>query len=464
MIAVIEAIGLLALRALVRQQRPRSRVEAVGLAFGMGIGLISLGTFYLVYAHIRLDDLTIGVFLIGLLLGLIGLNWMVARRRGPREASRIEQRTTVNSLEASMLILIFASCFLVCLDALSQPLLSFDARAIWGMKAKVIFSQEQIYGEDFLNPDRLHAKQRYPLAVPLAQSFVYHVMGEADDRMGKILFPLFFLALLLVFYAELRKRFRRGYALFGTALLSTLPAFTIYANGGAASGYSDVPLTYFYTVLALSLFRWFREKRSTDLALAGIFGVFALFTKNEGLALWGITLVCFTVASGCSGGSCTKKLRPLFLLAAASVTLMLPWWHYRSQLPLNEEDFIRLLTPANLIAGMDRFPYILKSFAREFILRPQLWSVLAPCLMLAFCASPGRAIRRPHSVLLWIGSLYCVLLVMIYLVIPWQLEELIPVSLTRLLMPLTPTLILWMLIQMKETSLLPERWIQRESS
>ena len=118
------------------------------------------------------------------------------------------KRTTY--FEITMLSMIGAAGFLVLLDALSQPLLSFDARAIWGMKARVIFSYGQIYGEDFFDPYRLHAKQRYPLGIPLAQSFVYHMVGEVDDRLGKIIFPGFFLALCLSFYAALRQFFSRA--------------------------------------------------------------------------------------------------------------------------------------------------------------------------------------------------------------------------------------------------------------
>jgi hypothetical protein len=331
------------------------------------------------------------------------------------------------------------------------------------MKARVIFSYGQIYGEDFFDPDRLHAKQRYPLGIPLAQSFVYHMVGGVDDRLGKIIFPGFFLALCLSFYAALRQFFSRRYSLLGTSLLSLLPAFTIYANGGAASGYADIPLTYYYTVFALSLFNWLWERRDSDFVLALVFGVFAVFTKNEGVALWGITVVSLALVGKSAGQPFSRNLgRRLFLLAIASAVAVLPWYLYRSRLPLLEEDYFRLLTPAHLMAGTDRLPYLLKSFVMEVFLRPQLWSLLGPCLLLAFCASPSRAIRQRHGVFLWIALLYSLFLVMIYLVIPWTMEELIPVSLTRLLMPLTPILILWMLFQMKATSLLPERWITSE--
>lgn len=483
-IALIEAGGALALRWLTRKQRPLRKLEFLGLAFGLGIGVISLGMFCLAFGRVRLDTWTVSLFLCGLFASLMALN-IKGRRKVPLKKMRLEggsrcpsgdlkssvettnrrsesgshlpKMPSLGRLEMAMTAMICASCLLVAVDALSQPLLGFDARAIWGMKAKIIFSNHQIYGEDFLDPDRLHAKQRYPLGIPLALSFIYHSTGQLNDRFGKVIFPAFFLALLCFFYGALRRLFNHRYSLLGTCLLTTLPCFTIYANGGAASGYSDVPLTYSYTVFALSLFLWTLQQHKIDFVLALLFGIFALFTKNEGLALWGITLTCVVLFQS-RDPEPVPKLAKLSLLAVASVAALLPWHLYRLQLPLLEEDYFQLLTLPNLIAGTDRLPYLAKSFLREFALRPHLWSLLGPCLTLAFLVSPRRATGRTHGVFMWIALLYCLFVVMIYLVIPWEMDELIPVSLTRLLMPLSPVLLFWMLIQTKETQLLPASW------
>jgi hypothetical protein len=358
--------------------------------------------------------------------------------------------------EVLLVSLISAACLLVFVESLTQPTLGFDARAIWGMKAKVVTAYGQIYGEDFLDPDRLHAKQRYPLGLPAAVGFAYQLAGGFDERLGRVIYALFFLALVFFFFASLRRHLSRTAALIGTCILSTLPAFTIFANGGAASGYSDVPLTYFYCVLVISLFNWVRQRQFADLALATAFGIFTLFTKNEGLVLWGIAFVCYSYCSG------FRQWR-IWDLFALSLAALLPWFLYQSHLPKLEEDFFRLLTPRNLASGLDRVPYLLKSFLKEFTLRPHLWSLMGPGLVLAFGVAPKRALREPHSVFLWIALLYSVFVLMIYLVIPWKMEDLVPVSLTRLMMPLSPLLVFWMLLQAKVTGLLPDGWNHLES-
>lgn len=462
-VGLIFVTGAAALCVLTAGRRPPAILEILGLAPGLGIGLIGLGTFYLAYWQIPLTEATASIFAGGLLLGLIALN--AALR--PHGVSRIWQvvrprRTQpLQPFEIVLVSLISAACLLVFAEALTQPTLGFDARAIWGMKAKVVAAYGQIYGEDFLDPDRLHAKQRYPLGLPAAVGFACQITGGFDERVGRLLYGLLFLALGFFFYGSLRRCFSRTGALVGTCLLSTLPAFTIFANGGAASGYSDVPLTYFYCVFALSLFSWFRQRLNTDLALATAFGIFALFTKNEGLALWGIAFICYSLFPT-GFNSEFKRWRHWAFFAAISLAALLPWFWYQSYLPNLEEDFFRLLTPGNLAAGADRLPYLLKSFLKEFILRPHLWSLLGPGLVLAFCVAPKRALREPHGVFLWIVLFYCVFVLMIYLVIPWRMEDLVPVSLTRLLMPLSPLLVFWMLLQARVAGLLPEAWCQVE--
>jgi Dolichyl-phosphate-mannose-protein mannosyltransferase len=463
-LGLILATGAAALCVLTSRRRPLALFELLGLAPGLGAGLAGLGTFYLACWRVPLNAPTVATFAGGLLLGLAVLNIALKRQAILRIGQALSPKRTqpFQPFEIVLTSLIGGACLLVFAESLTQPALGFDARAIWGMKSKVIFAHGQIHGEDFFEPDRLHAKHRYPLGLPAAVGFVYHLAGGVDERVGKSLHALLFLALALFFYGAVLRSLSRTGALLGTCLLSTLPAFTILANGGAASGYSDVPLTYFYCVFALSLFYWVNERQPADFAVAATFGVFALFAKNEGLALWGIALVCFFLFTPGSGRSLFRRLGQSAWLAAITFGALAPWFRYQSHLPRLEEDYFRLLTPLNLAAGADRLPYLFESFFREFLLRPHLWSLLGAVLVLAFAASPSQAMRGPHGRLLLIAFLYCIFVLMIYLVIPWSMEELIPVSLTRLLMPLSPLLVFWLLLQAKSAGLLPETWIRPE--
>ena len=457
----IIASGVFTLHCVTRNRHELTVLEILSLAFGIGLGFLSLGLFYLAFCHIPLDSIRARLLLSGLLLGLFSLSLFL--RRGRVQVSSLSRKENkkqrVNGLEIGFFLIIASSSLLIFLDAVSNPVLGFDARAIWGMKAKFLFTEHQIYGEAFLEAARLHAKHRYPLALPLAQSFIYLWTGRIEEHAVKVLYPLFFLSLALFFYASARRFFGRSYSLFGTAFLTSLPAFTIYVNGGAASGYSDVPLTYCFTVFAVSLFKWVSEKRRSDFVIAVFFAIFALFTKNEGLPLIGISLFCFTFLRTNGFRDLVFKLRYSCLLILCSGLALAPWYYYRSRLPQIEEDYFSLLTLPHIVAGMERLVFIIPSFLREFLLKPHLWSLLGVCLAFAFGTSPARALRGPHSVFLWIAFFYGVLIALVYLITPWQIEQIIPLSLTRLLMPLVPIMTLWMLFQTKEANLLPEEWI-----
>ena len=150
-------------------------------------------------------------------------------------------------MEWTSLAVVGLCIVIVFADALSQPLLAFDARAIWAFKAKVLYFEQGIYNEAFLDAERLHAKTRYPQLIPLAETFIASVSGGFHEPAIKLLFPCFYVSLILLVGSELSRAFDRRYALLCTSLFASLPVFTIYANGGAASGYADLPLAFYVT-------------------------------------------------------------------------------------------------------------------------------------------------------------------------------------------------------------------------
>jgi hypothetical protein len=121
-----------------------------------------------------------------------------------------------------------------------------------------------------------------------------------------------------------------------------------------------------------------------------------------------------------------------------------------------DEDFMKLLTLGNLVGGLNRLPYILRSLGKEFFLKPHLWSVLGISATALFLRSPQNAFRSRFSIFLWIPLLYVTVLCAIFLVIPWKLEGLFPVALTRLMMHTAPLLFLWICFELDNSGLLPE--------
>lgn len=484
-LALMTGIGGLAVRVLAGKGCHFSRTELLSFAFGAGAGILSLSLFYLGCWGLPLSTRNIGLLAGSLVLLLWAMNgWKFLSRKsdgvtldacarplgcdpGTADHQRLRPHQKPETLDSEgsskhlnrwLVGTIALAILLVFVDACSQPLRSFDARAIWAFKAKVIYHEQSLYGEAFLEAERLHAKTRYPQLVPLAEVFISHSVGSFAERAFKALFPMYYASLLLLVYLTLLRHFGQTYCLLATALFASLPVFLIYANGGVASGYADAPLAFYCTAFAVCLFRWLREPSGAAFRLSILFGALMAFTKNEGLALVGIGVtsaalsVCLRVAKP------WRRLGALAILPLLAFGLLVPWFRYQAQLPAVEEDFFSLLTASNLLAGWERLPFILRAFLREFLFKPHLWNFLglfvAAALVLSFRRAPGTG----SSFFLWIPLLYMVQLMTIFMVIPWRLEELLPVSLTRLTLHTAPLLFLWVCFQLGHSRVLSLNW------
>jgi len=457
-LALVQAVGCLTLRALAGQSSRLRSLELWSLSFGAGCGILSLGLFYLAYGGIALNPTNNLLLVAGPLGGLVVLRIVLARRTqtlwtsnsdGPPTIATLPLSHPLSALEWTSLSVVGLCIVIVFTDALSQPLLAFDARAIWGFKAKVLYFEQGIYNEAFLDSDRLHAKTRYPQLIPLAEAFIASASGGFHEPAIKLLFPCFYVSLILLVGSELSRAFDRCYALLSMSLFASLPVFTIYANGGAASGYADLPLAYYVTALSTRLFRWLEEGTSCNLRQALLFAGLTVFTKTEGLALVLIVFLATALAGWLVYGRSVWSLWPLLATGLGGLICLAPWFLYQARLPVVDEDFVKLLKPENLAGGLDRLPYILRSLVKEFFLKPHLWSLLGLSATVLIWRSPKNAIRSRFSVLLWIPILYVVVLCAIFLVIPWKLEELFPVALTRLMMHTSPLVFLWICFELE---------------
>jgi len=455
--ALIHVVGYLVLRILAGQRSSLLPIELWGMSFGAGSGVFSLGLFYLAFWGLPLDFINVCILAASLLGGSLLLWFVLEVRRGAHQGSSAVAHPCDHgvSVHSPMSIVEWASVAITSLcivivfaDAVSQPLVAFDARAIWAFKAKVLYFEEGIYNEAFLDAERLHAKTRYPQLIPLTQALIASLSGGFDERVIKVMFPCFYVSLILLVGWESGRELGRRYGLAATGLFASLPAFTIYANGGAASGYADLPLAFYVTALATRLLHWLQTGSASDLRLVALFTSLTLFTKTEGLALVFVVFFATAMAAWLVYERTLGRLWPLPSTALGGMLFLTPWFLYQRQLPIVDEDFMKLLTIGNLLTGFDRLPYILGSFVKEFFLKPHLWNVLGFSAVFVFLRSPASAIHSRFGILLWSALLYLVLLCAIFLVIPWELEELLPVALSRLVMHIAPLLFLWICFEL----------------
>ncbi|MFN8005830.1 MAG: glycosyltransferase family 39 protein [Terriglobia bacterium] len=418
--------------------------QILSLAFGCGTGVLSLLMFYLASWRVPLDRRMLG-WLLGIALSsaVIAIFLIPANPNGFLGNDRAEKPWSRQ--EIGLFLLLGIAFLLVLADALSQPLLGFDSRAIWGMKAKILYEQQSIYTEDFFDPERLHAKNQYPLLIPLTEDWMYQLSGSSKDRIAKMIFPFFYLSLLAIAFEGLSLSLSRRASLWGTLLMAVVPAFLVYRNGGVASGYSDVPLTYFSTASTVLFYRWMRRPSNRDLVIAGLCGVGAVFTKNEGLPLMALSGMAFLgVTRWTKTPSMISRIKALLITLLGMVFCLLPWFLYRSRLPITDENFEKLLSIPRLLSGLNRVPIILLRLGQEYFLKPQVWGVLGILLLFALTERVRRRSLELEDVFLLIPFLETLLFIAILVVTPWQLQELLPVVLTRLVMHTMPLAVLWM--------------------
>ena len=141
--------------------------------------------------------------------------------------------------------------------ALTTPQRFWDERAIFGIKAKVLFTDGTIRSPSLADPDFVQGHPRYPLLIPLAETHVYALLGRIDDRWAKGIFPLLFAGLVLTYGGRLSVRFGPGTGWLFTLLLATLPLLAPYELG-FITGQGDAPVACYHGLAVLYAWDWLR--------------------------------------------------------------------------------------------------------------------------------------------------------------------------------------------------------------
>ena len=159
------------------------------------------------------------------------------------------------------------------------PLISWDAWAIWMLKAKAFYLDGTMSGF-FGRHQEFVGQPGYPLLIPLYAAFLYAINGGVADGAAKILSPCFFLALLGVFHHFARRWASPRAALAFTAMLASVPM--VDHIGFELAGYAETALSLYFVAAAGFVYEWHREGRVVDLAAACLAATAAAWTKNEG--------------------------------------------------------------------------------------------------------------------------------------------------------------------------------------
>jgi hypothetical protein len=444
-LAVIAAWGHLAVVGAARLGCRLHPVEAAGVAWVLGAGVVSLGMLWLGALGLNLPG-QIAVLTAGALGWVLVWGSRSLRRPVPPDRPAPPRRAAAPGTGpsgAARLVAGACALFLVVqigltgLLALGRPLAVWDSWVNWAMKARLIVFHDGVSAALTADPSRAVTQLDYPLLVPLIEAWVYRWLGAFDDRLVAVPMVLFYVALIALYYGAVRRR--------GASRLLALGAATVVATlsnvaGLAGLGFAEPPLITALSVAAIYLLDWLDGGPPGALVLAAA-GVGLLpWIKREGLLL-GLALIGAMLLTHFGR---RRAWGAVGALALGMALIAGPWWAFVAAQGIVNPSF-GPLTLATLLANGERLGTILRLQAASLfsIGWSFLWpltTVATPVLWWAHRRGPGPTAFLPVFLLLALalsGGLYFFSTFAPY-------EQHILSSIDRLIAPLTPLLVLWL--------------------
>ncbi len=427
---------------------PLFPLETIFISYGIGLGFISLEMliFYLFGVKFTVYGLLIPWVV------LIAVN--AIRYVAHRDKIVIETRTTESEERYKFLNIFLISgisleAVYAFFRALIKPIESYDAVAIYAIKSKIFFIAKAIPETYF--PILIHGFPHpdYPLNIPLSETFFYIAMGSLNDQLVKIIFPLFFLGILILLYYAIRRFASRTYALLFTFLLASIPHFNAYA----ANAYQELPLSFYYFSSALLLFSWIEDKKSLrPLVLSAIMVALAGWTKNEGLMYCAINTVLvlfFSMRTIRKDMTWKTLFAPIAYIVIVGL-LLLPWIWIKHKFGIaNDEINLANLNPVYLFNQIHKLVPIFYELQKQ-LFGPKKWILLWPVVIFAAALNYRKlfkGIRGYISVSIILAFLGYILFYMIsYVDVVFFASK----TWARFLLHFLPLLVLWLAYILKE--------------
>ncbi len=447
--------GWLLGRLLLSEAVRGNRLMALALAPGLGLGLSSLLFFawMVVFGPQQAGFWVVEVLVCGVLAAAArrkGLFRQPVYHKGWRELLSNARSAWQQSgwfeklLAASLAVALAAFWGNFAITTLTTPNGSFDAYAIWNLRARFFHR----LGPDWMtafSPDiswEFHAD--YPLLLSLNVTSYWEFV-----RRETIIFPALqaacfaagTLALLGVAIGVLRGARR---AVTGELMLLAVPFFLDISVWQLA----DQPLAYYILASLLLIFFYYKTSRSTPglMALAGAMAAFSAWTKNEGLLFF---LCCCLVLGGLS---IFPALRPgkngLMAFASGAVLPLAAVLFFKLRLaPPN--DMLSYFDALHGFVSLDRWQLIASLIVKEIIaygrayypvlLLPVLFLMISGFRRFTAVEKQGYLVAVSIWFLLYAGYFA------IYLITPHPLKWQVPHSFDRLITHTFP-FIVWLAV------------------
>lgn len=445
-------IGYSVLKLLFHKDWPFKFPEALALSYGIGIAIVSIQMALMSLFGIKFSILSIIIWWVPVVVWALFITparWNPRKWHAHRAGVAIKQDKPLSCLEKFFIGAISFEVIYAFFRTFIKPMESYDSIAMYAFKSKIFYFAKAIPHDFFKNFASFVPHIEYPLLIPLAEAQFYTFIGSLNDLLVKIIFPLYYVALLTIAYYISKRFLNRKTALFFTFLLATIPQVTDFST----NGYADIPFAFYCSVSFFYLYLWLRDNKSNVLMLSFIFSIFAIWTKAEGLlfAMINAAVIIICMAK-------EKRIRSVGVIYAvmsllAVITYVLAW--KMIGLAVNS-DFAgeRISLMSKIITGFKRIPEILYEYQIQFF-GPKKWNIVWILFIMGFILGFKRIFSKdmfPVTLAIFlVFSGYSV----VYMLssapqgFGWHLST----SGSRLFIHFVPIIVLWLTLMFKELKL-----------
>ena len=422
-----------------------SPLELAALSYGIGLGLVTVEMAALSFFSIKFNIFSLTIFWTPFITAALLVSFK-------KNIFSFSQDTAANGKPLSLWEKFFISgitveVFYAFFRALIRPIEAYDAIAIYGIKSKIFFLAKSIPQGFFTNFKDFVPHIEYPLLIPLAETSFYTFLNSLNDVLVKILFPLYYLAILMVLYYVCRRFLERKTALLFIFLLATVPQFADYAS----NGYADLPLAFYCSTSIFYLYLWAREKENSFLILSLILSALGIWTKGEGLMFACINMLLVSVCVIRERKFSKSAATYIVVLFAAVACYMFTTLKLFGTLP--QSDFSKPGTAVQLknLLDMKRISVILYQYQIQ-LFGPKKWNIALVLFVAGFILGFKKAFLKNIFAVTLAILLAFLGYTAVYMISPdlqWHLEK----SVSRLLIHFLPVVILWLALMFKEEKL-----------
>lgn len=386
-------------------------LTSIGIAYGMSLGAFTLTGLILMLLGFPFGPILI-IFITIMWLVISLFWWFFTGNARLRLRPRTwVSRSTFNTIDAwSLIFLLFA--LVATILSVGKGYHASDAIVLWGAKGYGIASRGLISGASTWGT----STTQYPLHVPILIAAFKVLFGEMLPA-SKLIFPLYYFALLGMIYAYLKNRIPGLIAGLTTSTLASTPLLFRHAQ----IAYANLPFTFYFLSAVLISLQAINDtsetSRTNRFFLGGVFFVFSAWTRPEGILITIITLLLIILLAA-------PQIRPIFRktvgpwTAAPVAIFSVLWFVVSGQIYTKPVQNTGLFSNAlsHILAGdlhLGEAGYILEYLARELV-SPTTWGVVGTGLLLFALAgilSRGTGFFSPGVLS---GLLFFVVMICIY--------------------------------------------------